>query len=64
MKNAMQLKALINNVAKKKNLSAQAVMQNYMFERLLERISLSKYQSKFIISGKYINTRSEGLRDG
>ena len=41
-KNPMQLKALIRNEAKKKNISAQLVMQNYMFERLLEcSISLS-----------------------
>lgn len=36
MKNAMQLKAIINNMAKEKNISAQIVMQNYMLERLLE----------------------------
>ena len=35
MKNAMQLKALIKNMAKQKNTSAQLVLQNYMLERLL-----------------------------
>ena len=40
-KNPMQLKALIKKKAAEKNLSAQLVMQNYMLERLLERISLS-----------------------
>lgn len=40
MKNAMQLKAIIKNLAKEKHISAQLVMQNYMLERLLERISL------------------------
>ena len=34
MKNAMQLKALIKNMAKQKNISAQLVLQNYMLERL------------------------------
>ena len=48
MKNAMQLKALIKNKAKEKNISAQLVMQNYMLERLLERISLSSYKNNFI----------------
>ena len=42
MKNAMQLKAIIKNMAKQKNISAQLVLQNYMLERLLERISVSK----------------------
>ena len=35
MKNAMQLKALIKNMAKQKNISAQLDLQNYMLERLL-----------------------------
>ena len=32
MKNAMQLKAAIKNMAKEKNISAQLVMQNFMLE--------------------------------
>ena len=44
MKNATSMKALMKNIAKEKNISAQLVMQNYMLERLLERISLSKYK--------------------
>ena len=47
-KNPMQLKAFIKNKAAEKNISAQLVMQNYMLERLLERISLSPYRSNFI----------------
>ena len=38
MKNAMQLKAIIKNLAKEKHISAQLVMQNFMLGRLLERI--------------------------
>ena len=51
-KNPMQLKALIKNEAKKKNISAQLVMQNYMLERLLERISLSSI--KIILLSKVV----------
>jgi len=51
LKNAMQLKATIMNISKSKNISAQIVMQNYMLERLLERISVSRYQSNFILKG-------------
>ena len=39
-KNPMQLKAFIKNKAAEKHISAQLVMQNYMLERLLERISI------------------------
>ena len=42
-KNPMQLKAFVKNKAAEKHISAQLVMQNYMLERLLERISLSPY---------------------
>ena len=43
-KNPMQLKAYIKEKAAEKHISAQLVMQNYMLERLLERISLSPYK--------------------
>ena len=39
---AMSLKAKIRNLARKKDMSAQVVLQNYMFERFLERLSKSK----------------------
>ena len=42
MKTAMQLKALIRNLANEKNLPAEVVLRNYMLERFLERVSLSK----------------------
>ncbi|MHB8281091.1 MAG: nucleotidyl transferase AbiEii/AbiGii toxin family protein [Candidatus Humimicrobiaceae bacterium] len=48
---AMSLKAKIKNLAKKKDMSAQVVLQNYMFERFLERISKSDYKNKFILKG-------------
>jgi hypothetical protein len=47
MKNAMQPKSIIKNIPKEKGVSAQFVMQNFMLERLLERISISKYQPHF-----------------
>lgn len=50
----MQLKAVIKNIAKDKHISAQLVMQNFMLERLLERISVSKYQQSFILKGGFL----------
>lgn len=43
MKNAMQLKAIVKNIAKEKGISAQLALQNYMLERFLERVSVSQY---------------------
>lgn len=61
MKNAMQLKAIIKNIAKKKRISAQLVLQNYMLERFLERVSLSQYRSNFIIKGGFLIASMVGL---
>ena len=47
----MSLKAKINNIAKKEKVLPQAVMQTYMLERLLERISISEYKDNFILKG-------------
>lgn len=60
-KNAMQFKAIIKKMAKEKNISPQLVMQNYMLERLLERISLSKYRNNFIFKGGFLISSIVGL---
>ena len=61
MKNAMQLKSVISKIAKEKHIPAQLVMQNYMLERLLERISRSKYQGNFILKGGLLIASMVGL---
>lgn len=48
---AMSLKGRIKNIAKSKNISAQVILQNFMFECLLERLSVSKYKEKFVLKG-------------
>ena len=60
-KNPMQLKAFIKNKAAEKHISAQLVMQNYMLERLLERISLSPYKNTFILKGGFLISAIVGL---
>lgn len=42
---AVSLKAKIRNLAKEKDMSAQVILQNYMFERFLERLSKSDYKN-------------------
>ncbi|MDA3834454.1 MAG: nucleotidyl transferase AbiEii/AbiGii toxin family protein [Spirochaetales bacterium] len=59
--NPMQLKARIKNLAAEKNLPAQIVMQNYLMERLLERLSLSIYRENFIIKGGFLIAVMVGL---
>lgn len=48
---AMSLKGRLKNLSKQKSVSAQILLQNYMFERLLERLSMSPYKETFILKG-------------
>ena len=58
---AMSLKAKIRNIAKKKNIPAQVILQNYMFERLLVRLSSSEYKEKFVLKGGMLVAAIVGL---
>ena len=58
---AMSLKAKIRNYAKKNNIAAQVVLQNYMFERFLARLSESEYKDKFVIKGGMLIAAIVGL---
>lgn len=51
MKKAMQLKARVKEMAQNSRVPAQAVLQNFMMERILERIAVSKYRDMFILKG-------------
>ena len=61
MSNVMSLKAKIRNIAKQKNIPAQVILQNYMFERLLVRLSASDYKDKFVIKGGILVAAIVGL---
>ena len=60
-RNTMSFKAIINNIAKENKVSAQSVLQTYMLERLLERISVSKYKDNFILKGGMLITAMLGI---
>ena len=57
----MSLKGRINNYAKKNGIAAQVVLQNYMFERFLERLARSEYRQKFVIKGGMLVTAIVGI---
>jgi predicted nucleotidyltransferase component of viral defense system len=61
MKNAMSLKAKIRNMAKQKNIPAQVILQNFMFERLLVRLAASEYKDKFVLKGGMLVAAIVGL---
>ena len=51
IKTPEQLKGAIRNLAKKKGIHAQEVLQIFMFERIIERLSASPYKDRFILKG-------------
>jgi predicted nucleotidyltransferase component of viral defense system len=51
MKNSQQLKDLIKNMTKETGINPQILITKYMIERLLERLSVSKYKDRFILKG-------------
>lgn len=52
IKNIHSLMDKSKNFTKENGISVQEVLQNYMFERFLERLSKSDYKEKFIIKGR------------
>ena len=51
IKNKDSLKAKVSNLASITNIPNKYLIQSFMFEALLKRISVSKYKDKFIIKG-------------
>lgn len=60
-RNAMRLKALIRNKSKEIGISPQLVLQNYMLERLIDRINKSEYAGNFIVKGGFLLSSIVGL---
>lgn len=56
-----QLKDWINNLAKRNNLVANTVLQNYMMERFLERVAVSSYKDNFILKGGFLIAAMVGI---
>ena len=61
MKTSTQLKALIRNLSKAKNLKAEIILRNFMLERFLVRVSISDYKDSFILKGGMLITAMVGI---
>lgn len=57
----MQIKAIIKKIAAEKGISAQLALQHYLLERILERVSVSKYNNKIILKGGLLIASMFGL---
>ena len=63
MKTPEQLKGAIRSMAAKKNLRAQEVLQMFLFERILERLAVSPFQSNFILKGGLLISSMIGISE-
>ena len=63
MKTPEQLKGAIRNIAKKNNLMPQEVLQMFLLERILERLSASRYRENFILKGGLLISSMIGITE-
>ena len=61
IKIAKSLMDKLKNLAKTCNITANEALQNYMFERILERLSISKYKNNFILKGGLLLSSIMGI---
>lgn len=61
IKNIDSLKDKAKNCADRNNLPIQQVLQNYMFERFLDRLSQSRYNNNFVIKGGLLLSSIMGI---
>lgn len=61
MKTPEQLKGAIRNMAAKKKLRPQEVLQMFLFERVLERLAVSPYRNNFILKGGLLISSMIGI---
>ena len=61
MKTPEQLKGAIRNIAAQKNLRPQEVLQMFFFERILERLAVSRYRNNFILKGGLLISSMIGI---
>jgi predicted nucleotidyltransferase component of viral defense system len=61
VKTSTQLKALVRNLSRAKNVEAEIILRNFMLERFLERISVSRYKDNFILKGGMLIAAMVGI---
>ena len=61
IKTATQLKAKVRNLSAGDSRKAQTLIRNYIMERFLERVALSRYRNNFILKGGMLVAAVVGL---
>lgn len=61
IRTSRQLKDLVRNISRGDNAKAMTLIRNFVMERFLERISLSKYNGNLILKGGLLVASMVGL---
>ena len=51
--NSMKLKDKLKNISKEKNADFNTLLRLYMYDRFIERLSVSEYKDNFILKGGF-----------
>ena len=51
--NSMELKDRIRNISKERNVDFNTLLRLYMYDRFIERLSVSKYKNNFVLKGGF-----------
>lgn len=51
--NSMQLKGKLKNISKEKNVDFNTLLRLYIYDRFIERLSVSEYKDNFILKGGF-----------
>ena len=61
--NSMKLKDKLKNISKEKNIDFNTLLRLYMYDRLIERLSISKYKDNFVLKGGFYLSTLFGIEN-
>ena len=61
--NSMQIKSKLKNISKEKNIDFNTLLRLYMYDRFIERLSISKYKDNFILKGGFYLSTFFGIEN-
>ncbi len=59
----MQIKSKLKNISKEKNIDFNTLLRLYMYDRFIERLSISKYKDNFILKGGFYLSTFFGIEN-
>ena len=62
MKNSMQLNAKVRNLSAKTKIETETLLRNFMLERFLERIAVSRYRDNIVLKGGMLIAAVVGIQ--